>query len=741
MKKEKFKNNKGITLIALIITIIVMLVLVGVTVTTAINGNLFDKTKYASKETKIKAYMEELQGAVVASYDVATNKIDKTELSNNLGAEWTVKGEDTFRCINAKEEKIAFIVTQEGEITYIERVKALEDDNDPLTIGAIEDLVDLSIAVNGGTTYEGETITLLISLDFNDEDSYRTSNPETTPYTDKISGNEVDINGNGTVEPIMTELTTGLGFMPIGLADMEGETEGIIFKGNFEGNEKTLNNLYINRPEGIASLFGGISAKTNIQNLTLKEPRICGMVSTGMAVSMDITGSTEDTITIQNCHTKGGKIGAVNQNCISMFSAGLIYAFSMGEINVIDSSNESIISGMGSCGLAHLMSATEVNANNCSNYGKIIIEDSEYYNSLIEEEGMDTSTVGCVIAAAPAGTVTNCSNYADLSEKSGELVGVVSGSGISVTDCINRGRLIAKDASQIYVLGVFEDGGYDIAGNEESRISELENQGEIEVSGNLKNWIYVSGIGLGNDIHSTSSCINKGNINVEGTFTYNTSSVDVGVAGVNIGNNEVYDCINYGNINVNIDGWSPMGVGGIGCFPGKLSDAGTPVESLFSNCINYGNITTKGDASGICCYANKAINCANYGDITGTADSAGITTYANAEVFNCYNIGKITGMRTVQGIAVSGTIKNCYNLGAIIKEYNSVFGPGKQDPISTEGTKTNCYALTGTETAEEKQTLLNSLNTNREDTTTWSEWKIDSRLNNGYPVFSFENVE
>lgn len=557
MKKEKFKNSKGITLIALIITIIVMLVLVGVTVTTAINGNLFDKTKYASKETKIKAYMEELQGAVVASYDVATSSIDGAELQENLGTEWTVKGEDTFRCINAKEEKIAFIVTQQGEITYIERVKALEDDNDPLTIGAIEDLVDLSIAVNGGTTYEGETITLLISLDFNDEYSYRTKNPETTKYVDK-SGNEVDINGNGTVEPIMTELTTGLGFMPIGLADMEGATEGIMFKGNFEGNEKTLNNLYINRPEGIASLFGGISAKTNIQNLTLKEPRICGMVSTGMAVSMDITGSTEDTITIQNCHTKGGKIGAVNQNCISMYSAGLIFAYSMGEINVIDSSNESIISGMMSCGLAFLQSETEVNANNCLNYGKIIIEDLKYYNSLIEEEGMSTSTVGCVIAAAPAGTVTNCSNYADLSEKSGELVGVVSGSGISVTNCINRGRLIAEDASQIRVAGVFSDPGYDAAGDSKSSASYLENQGKIEVSGNLKNSIYVSGVVYAYLVNNISSCINKGNINVEGTFTVDSAGTELFVAGVSIGDNaddiDFYNCINYGNIKIDKTG-------------------------------------------------------------------------------------------------------------------------------------------------------------------------------------------
>lgn len=42
------KNQKGITLIALVITIIVMLILVAVTVTIALNGGLFTTAKEAS---------------------------------------------------------------------------------------------------------------------------------------------------------------------------------------------------------------------------------------------------------------------------------------------------------------------------------------------------------------------------------------------------------------------------------------------------------------------------------------------------------------------------------------------------------------------------------------------------------------------------------------------------------------------------------------------------------------------
>ena len=46
-----WKNNNGITLIALIITIIVMLILVAVTVNVAIQGGLIEKAQIAKTKT------------------------------------------------------------------------------------------------------------------------------------------------------------------------------------------------------------------------------------------------------------------------------------------------------------------------------------------------------------------------------------------------------------------------------------------------------------------------------------------------------------------------------------------------------------------------------------------------------------------------------------------------------------------------------------------------------------------
>ena len=53
------KNNKGITLIALIITIIVMLILVSVTITVAVNGGLFNYARKASVDTNTRVNEEQ----------------------------------------------------------------------------------------------------------------------------------------------------------------------------------------------------------------------------------------------------------------------------------------------------------------------------------------------------------------------------------------------------------------------------------------------------------------------------------------------------------------------------------------------------------------------------------------------------------------------------------------------------------------------------------------------------------
>ena len=59
---EKLKNNKGITLVMLVVTIIILLILAGISISAITGGeSSMEKAKKAKDETAIKAEMEELQ--------------------------------------------------------------------------------------------------------------------------------------------------------------------------------------------------------------------------------------------------------------------------------------------------------------------------------------------------------------------------------------------------------------------------------------------------------------------------------------------------------------------------------------------------------------------------------------------------------------------------------------------------------------------------------------------------------
>lgn len=129
---------------------------------------------------------------------------------------------------------------------------------DPYLVQSMEDLVFLGTSLAAGTSYAGKFINLTYNFDFNNPVSYVNSN--TTTYG--------DINGNGTVEGLMTELTTGAGWNPIG-------TNAKPFNGTLGGNMFVINNLYINRPTvDYVGLFGQNSGAINA--LVLKNVNVTG---------------------------------------------------------------------------------------------------------------------------------------------------------------------------------------------------------------------------------------------------------------------------------------------------------------------------------------------------------------------------------------------------------------------------------------------------------------------------------
>ena len=71
------RSQKGITLIALVITIIVMLILVAVTITIAVNGGLFDYASKAATETNSAKVNEEKLGSGNLMFNDGGNYVER----------------------------------------------------------------------------------------------------------------------------------------------------------------------------------------------------------------------------------------------------------------------------------------------------------------------------------------------------------------------------------------------------------------------------------------------------------------------------------------------------------------------------------------------------------------------------------------------------------------------------------------------------------------------------------------
>lgn len=115
------KGQKGITLVALIITIIVMLILVGVSISVALNGGLFDKAETAKSETNQKQ-LEEVVSIVLANFN-ADKRIKGTAYEDPDATEFTTEiqtmlSKATVAEVEAADGDTWYSITNEGKTVY-----------------------------------------------------------------------------------------------------------------------------------------------------------------------------------------------------------------------------------------------------------------------------------------------------------------------------------------------------------------------------------------------------------------------------------------------------------------------------------------------------------------------------------------------------------------------------------------------------------------------------------------------
>ena len=124
-KKEFIKRKKGITLIALVITIIVLLILAGVSITMLTgNNSILNRAGQARDKTKETQKDEEVKVAVLGSYDDRAN-LDIDKLLSNLNSikDITVtptqeNGNNTFPVI-VETEYTTYEITSDGNFEKV----------------------------------------------------------------------------------------------------------------------------------------------------------------------------------------------------------------------------------------------------------------------------------------------------------------------------------------------------------------------------------------------------------------------------------------------------------------------------------------------------------------------------------------------------------------------------------------------------------------------------------------------
>ena len=422
---EKMKEKKAITLIALIVTIAVILILAGITVgmVTSDNGVLketknaktlaeIDNEKSIVERAKMLTMMRSKNGSI--TYEVFEPALKEeagkmpTEVSDAVETiEVLFTDSNRYYEIdedgNVSEPQEVVKDKNAGDITKGGRCDGSKEK--PYEISCIEDLVAFSNMTNGTgikfengelvkltkvNQFEGKYVTLIKNLNFKSKYS----------YDDSTRTDFGDLNENGTIEDIQTELTKTdencIGFRTI------AKIGGRPFKGIFNGNHKMIQNIYM---KGNGTFY-------SIENSTIMDFGISGQInSTGYA------GGIADNINlsrIENCYSKA---------------------------NIIALDGVSI--GAGTGGIIGTM--IESTIENCYNEGSIVGE------SQIGGIVGGCSTKSRVISCYNKGSIN--SNGTQIYKGAGGIVGGICGESIIIDGCYNNGNIGGTNCGSGGIIG------------------------------------------------------------------------------------------------------------------------------------------------------------------------------------------------------------------------------------------------------------------------------------------------
>ena len=193
------------------------------------------------------------------------------------------------------------------------------------------------------------------------------------------------------------------------------------YQGTFDGNGKTISNLYINATSEFAGFFGYL-AGGNIKNITFDNAKVnsTGIYYTGILAGYAGSCIFENIKTLGNCSVEGKQI------------TGGIAGIAVG--NISNCENHAEVKGMGSLGgILGMYYGSDNSITSCANYGAVT---GTY------------SQVGGMVGYFDSGTIQNSANYGDITGK--DNVGNLIGEGVicNLNNVLGTGNVTATSDTE-----------------------------------------------------------------------------------------------------------------------------------------------------------------------------------------------------------------------------------------------------------------------------------------------------
>ena len=502
---------------------------------------------------------------------------------------------------------------------------------------------------NGNAEIGGERVQISTEAELND---FARRVNEGATRLNAILMNDITINNENNWDPI--------GFVT---RNDDGEIEkNNSYEGNFNGNNKTIKGLHIDKKEDGVGLFGVVGEKGTIRDLTIAGSYIKGVNCVGGIAGVNLGE-------IENCKNKndvivegeeciGGNVGLNEggkiENCSNegkvkgkkCIGGNVAANFNIG--GVCEEREDGSVTftelHMGIIKLCNNKGTIEGDINEGENVGGNVGENEGEVN---ECNNIGSVSGGCHVggnAGTNKGTIIRCENEGEIAgcDNIGGNVGVNAEEEsnnyysvsleeeklkVKIEDCHNKGvvrglyynigGIVGKNCKRGLIKGCYnkEDGQVVIENGEEVN--------EEEVNRNS-----VGGI-VGENEGVIEKCNNEG-------LVKGKNSVG-GIAGENGG-----VILNCNNMN-SVTGLSQVG-GIVGLNDGRI--AGTDDISIVSKCNNKGEVTGKssvGGNIGLIIYQAIVSECNNEGRVTGdkeVGENVGCTR-GSLKMTNCGNTGEV----------------------------------------------------------------------------------------------------